>query len=120
MAIQISGTNVIDNSRNLTNIVGFTSTVNSVWSTITNNQTTSKTLVNREFVSVTGSGLTMTLPANPSAGWEVAIQVGNFTNTNIARNGQNIMGLAEDMTIDITEITANLLYTDSTRGWRII
>jgi coproporphyrinogen III oxidase-like Fe-S oxidoreductase len=39
---------------------------------LTNNQTTSKTLGNREFVSVVGAGLTMTLPASPEAGWEVA------------------------------------------------
>jgi hypothetical protein len=113
MAIQISGTNVIDNDRNLVN-------AGRVYTTITNNQTTSKTLGNREFVSVTSAGLTMTLPASPAAGNEVKIQVGDFDNTVIARNSQNIMGLAENMTIDVADVTVSLLFTDATRGWRIV
>jgi hypothetical protein len=113
MAIQISGNTVIDNNQNLVN-------VGRIYTTVTNNQTTSKTLGNREFVSVVGAGLTMTLPASPAAGNEVAIQVGAFTNTVIGRNSQNIMGLAEDMTIDVENITVNLFFTDATRGWRIV
>jgi hypothetical protein len=113
MAIQISGTTVIDNSQNLVN-------VGRIYTTVTNNQTTSKTLGNREFVSVTSAGLTMTLPASPAAGNEVVIQVGDFTNTVIGRNSRNIMGLDEDMTIDVANITVNLFFTDATRGWRIV
>jgi hypothetical protein len=113
MAIQISGTNVIDNDRNLVN-------AGRIYTTVSNNQTTSKTLGNREFVSVVGAGLTMTLPASPAAGNEVAIQVGNFTNTVIGRNSQNIMGLAENMTIDVADVTVNLFFTDATRGWRVV
>jgi hypothetical protein len=113
MAIQISGTNVIDNDRNLVN-------AGRIYTTVSNNQTTSKTLGNREFVSVTSAGLTMTLPASPAAGNEVAIQVGDFTDTVIGRNSQNIMGLAEDMTIDVENRTVNLVFTDATRGWRVV
>ena len=117
MAIQISGTTVIDNSRNLVN-------AGRIYTTVTNNQTTSRTslnpLGNREFVSVTAAGLTMTLPASPEAGWEVAIQVGDFTNTVIGRNEQNIMGIGEDMTIDAENVTVNLFYTDAERGWRVV
>ena len=112
MAIQISGTTVIDNSRNLVN-------AGRIYTTVSNNQTTGKTLDNREFVSVVGAGLTMTLPTSPQEGWEVKTQVGDFTNTVIARNGQNIMGLAEDMTIDVANVTVSLFFTDATRGWRI-
>jgi hypothetical protein len=113
MAIQISGTDVIDNDKNLVN-------AGRIYTTVSNNQTTSKTLGNREFVSVVGAGLTMTLPASPAAGNEVAIQVGDFTDTVIGRNSQNIMGLAEDMTIDVANRTVNLFFTDATRGWRIV
>jgi hypothetical protein len=113
MAIQISGTTVIDNSRNLVN-------AGRIYTTVTNNRTTSKTLGNREFVSVTSAGLTMTLPASPAAGWEVAIQVGEFTNTVIGRNSQNIMGRPENMTIDVENVTVNLFFTDATRGWRVV
>lgn len=82
---------------------------------------TSKTLANRERCSVTAAGQTITLPASPQAGWEVAITVaGSFTDTVIARNGANIMSLAEDFTIDRADVTVTLYYVDVTRGWRII
>ena len=81
----------------------------------------SKTLVNRERCTVTAAGLTITLPASPAAGAEVAITVaGAITNTIIARNGQNIMSLAENFTVDRPDVTVTLYYVDATRGWRII
>jgi len=117
MALKISGTSVIDDNKNLVN-------VGRIYTTVTNNQTINKTIVNREFVSVTedngGSGVTITLPASPVSGNEVAIQVGNFKNTVIARNGSNIMGFDQDLTIDRANITVNLFFTDTTRGWRIV
>jgi hypothetical protein len=30
------------------------------------------------------------------------------------------MGFAEDMTIDVADVTVSLLFTDATRGWRIV
>jgi hypothetical protein len=80
-----------------------------------------KTLVNRERCTVTAAGLTITLPASPSVGSEVAITVaGTITDTIIARNGQNIMSLAEDFTVDRADVTVTLYYVDATRGWRIV
>ena len=117
MALKISGTSVIDDNKNLVN-------VGRIYTTVTNNQTTPKLLVNREFVSVTenggGAGIGISLPASPVAGNEVAIQVGNFKNITIERNGSKIMGLGEDLTIDRANITVNLFFTDTTRGWRIV
>lgn len=81
----------------------------------------SKTLVNHERCTVTASGQTITLPLLTQAGAEVTIIVaGTFTDTIIARNGANIMSLAEDMTIDRGNVAVTLLYVDATRGWRII
>jgi hypothetical protein len=81
----------------------------------------SKTLINRERCTVTAAGLTITLPATPSVGSEVAITVlGTITDTIIARNGQNIMSLAENLTINRADVTVTLYYVDATRGWRII
>jgi hypothetical protein len=81
----------------------------------------SKTLVNRERCTVTAAGLTITLPASPAVGSEVSITVaGTFTNTIIARNGLNIMSRAEDLTIDLPDVTVTLYYVDATRGWRVI
>jgi hypothetical protein len=82
---------------------------------------TSKTLANRERCSVTAAGQTITLPANPLAGWEVSITIGDsFINTIVARNGQKLMGLEEDLTIDVPNVTVTLYYVDATLGWRII
>ena len=112
MAIQISGTTVINNDRELG------SGLNSLYDVISTTAT-SKTLVNREYCTVTASGQTITLPASPSAGWEVVISVGDFTDTVIGRNSQNIMGVAENMTINVANATVNLVFIDTTRGWRI-
>lgn len=82
---------------------------------------TSKTLADRERCTVTAAGQTITLPASPAAGAEVSITAaGSFTNTTVARNGQLIMGLAEDMMIDRSNVTVTLYYVDATRGWRIL
>lgn len=117
MAIQISSTTVIDNSRNLANIATFDSTVTSAWDTVTSTAT-SKTLVNREHCTVTAAGQTITLPASPSAGNEVVITVGDFTDTVVGRNGSNIMGLAEDLTLDTAYAALSFLYVNASQGWR--
>lgn len=81
----------------------------------------SKTLANHERCTVTASGQTITLPASPQPGWEVTIIIaGTFTDTIIARNSENIMSLAENMTIDRGNVAVTLFYVDATRGWRII
>lgn len=118
MALQISGTNVVDNGRNLANIESFDSTVKSIWDQVTTT-TVSKTLVNREYCTVIAAGLTITLPAAPFAGSEVVISVGDFSTTTIGRNGSNIMGISDDIIIDTPNSTLNLIYVDATRGWRI-
>ena len=81
---------------------------------------TGKTLINREYCTVTAAGQTITLPATPTAGDEVGIQVGNFTDTVVARNGSNIMALAEDFTMDIAYLAVQLVYIDATQGWRFV
>jgi hypothetical protein len=82
---------------------------------------TSKTLAAGEFCTVTAATQTITLPATPSAGDNVTISVGDFTDTIIARNGVNIMGLAENLTIDVANAGITLAYSgDATQGWRII
>ena len=82
---------------------------------------TSKTLANRERCTVTAATQTITLPASPSAGDEVTVSIaGTFTDTVIARNGSNIMSLAENLTVDKANVSVTLYYVDATRGWRII
>lgn len=67
---------------------------------------------------LTGGATTVTLPASPAAGAVVWITVANGrTDTVIARNGQNINSLAENMTIDMAFAGVQLRYADATRGW---
>jgi hypothetical protein len=81
---------------------------------------TNKSLINLEYCTVTSSGLTLTLPSSPSIGDKVMIGIGdNYSNTIIQRNGSNIMGISEDIIIDIGYITITLIYINNTLGWRI-
>lgn len=61
---------------------------------------------------------TITLPATPAAGDPVYVVNRSGTATPvIARNGSNIMGLAEDLTLDSENAPVTLVYADATRGW---
>lgn len=78
-----------------------------------------KTLAANEFVMVTASGKTMTLPAGTAGQSVVYISVGNFIDTVVAPNGsEKIMGLAQSMTIDKANTTITLMYHSATHGWR--
>ena len=64
------------------------------------------------------ASLTLTLPASPVAGDRVGIQNSSGTTTAVvARNGSNIMSLAEDMTFDRLNAGITMMYADTTRGW---
>jgi hypothetical protein len=81
----------------------------------------SKSLVNREYCSVTADGITLTLPGSPTNGSYVSINnISTFTNIIIARNGNLLMGQSEDMTIDLPYATVTLVYVNSIIGWRML
>ncbi len=78
------------------------------------------------FVDVTSNAVTITLPANPVLG-NAAIAVvhsGGVIATNniiIARNGQNIQGLAQDLTVNTDDAAFQLKYSgDATEGWNLV
>lgn len=80
----------------------------------------SKTISNLEYCTVTANGLIITLPQNPLVGDRVKIGMGeNVTTVTIGRNGSKIMGFTDDMIIDIPYVTVELIYINSTIGWRI-
>jgi len=111
MAIQISGTTVINDSRELgSGLVSAYDTVNAGGSA---------TATNRQVRYVTSDSQTITLPSSPSVGNEVVVVVGNYTGCVVARNGSNIMALAENITLDIAYAAVTFLYVDATRGWVI-
>jgi hypothetical protein len=70
------------------------------------------------YAYVLTASLTLTLPASPTIGdW---VQVNNSSGTTtavVARNGQNIQSLAQDMTIDNATASFTLTFSDATRGW---
>jgi hypothetical protein len=83
---------------------------------------TSKTLANGEHCTITAAGVTLTLPSAPTAGSVVRVTIGgSFTDAIIAQGGGlPIMGLAQNLTINISNITVTLFYVDSTYGWRLV
>lgn len=64
------------------------------------------------------AGITLTLPSSPTPGDVVgfADTVGDTTYV-IGRNSSNIMGVAEDLTIDSEYASFRLTYVDASTGW---
>lgn len=90
------------------------------WSNIYGTPTlisTNTNAVNGGFYTLTAS-LTITLPAAPSSGDVVHVSNRSGVGTCVIdRNGSNIMGLAENMTLDSAQQPFSLVYADATRGW---
>lgn len=67
------------------------------------------------------AGLTLTLPSSPGVGDWVAVQDSSASDAVvIGRNGEKIMGLAEDLTIDLSNVGMRLVYVGATLGWIIV
>ena len=67
------------------------------------------------------ASLTLTLPASPSPG--DTIKISNLSETDtcvLARNGSNIMALAQDLILDSANASFELVYSDVANGWVII
>lgn len=106
MAIQIQGTTVIDNDRKLVNLRLTTNEIS----------TTTNAVAGNYYVAT--ASLTLTLPATPTAGDIVGFSNQSGTTTCvIARNSSNILGLAQDLTVDKTNAAFTLQYSGATKGW---
>lgn len=67
------------------------------------------------------SGTTLTLPATPATGEFLSVINRSNTVTGvIARNGESIMGVAENLTIDDVNFSADFIYYGSSEGWVFI
>lgn len=73
------------------------------------------------YVLTAATTATVTLPASPTISDTVWITVANSLTTNVvARNGKNIQGIAEDMTLNSTYAAVQLRFSDNTEGWILI
>ena len=82
------------------------------------NSTSISAVANNHYVLTSTTAATLTLPASPTSGDVVWTTVANGLTTNvIARNGQKINEVAEDMTIDSAYAGIQLRYANSTEGW---
>ena len=76
------------------------------------------------FVNSASGAYTITLPSSPTLGDRVRIiDLANNAATNnitIGRNSQNIDGVASNFIIDINNAGVELIYTNSTYGWRTL
>ena len=95
------------------------STVPSSWKIITANYTA----LNNERIFVNQGGITITLPLNPTLGYQVQLidMTGNASTVNwsVGRNGQRIQGLAENLVVNINGARMTLVYSDAVRGWAL-
>lgn len=81
--------------------------------------TTQAVAVENHYVLTNVAATALTLPASPPSGGTVWVTVANGLSTNsIARNGQTIMGLAEDLTINRANVTVLLRFVNGT--WRLV
>lgn len=109
MPIQIAGTTIVDQSRQVQNVRDYVQVIS------TNTNATAS------YTYVLTASLTLTLPSSPTVG--DFVKISNRSNTLtcvVGRNGSNIMNLAEDMTIDAIDVGFMLVYADATRGWVIV
>lgn len=112
---------VQDNSHDhtLANVTGLSAALDAKQTKYTTTTTAaSKTLAAFERCYVSAAGTTITLPAAPASGAEVCVIVGNFSDTIIERNGATIMGLAENLTINMENIAVTLTYISG--DWRFL
>ena len=101
-----------------TAIAAVNSQTPSVVATVTG--TTQTGVAGTHYILTNVAATTVTLPATPASGDTVWVTWTNSLATNvIARNGQTIMGLSEDMTLDAsTNGTVQLRFVNS--SWRLI
>tara|TARA_R100001129_G_scaffold23316_1_gene14852 strand:- start:54 stop:926 length:873 start_codon:yes stop_codon:yes gene_type:complete len=78
--------------------------------------------VNRDFIVVTTGGITITLPAGPSAGDAITIKAGYTASSSsftVARNGSNIASSGTDLTFDKDFAQITMTYINGTIGWSV-
>ena len=99
--------------------IGYTGSIGIVtYTEVTSNITLT---ANSKYFVDTSAARTLTLPTTPTMGQEISIidGTGNAATNNItiARNGNKIQGLAEDMTVSTNRAAFVLAYYNAANGW---
>jgi len=77
-------------------------------------------IVAQNYVLTNTAQTSITLPASPTSGDAVWVTVDNSLANNIVlRNGNKIKNIAEDMLIDVANVTVQLRYVNASLGWTI-
>jgi hypothetical protein len=78
---------------------------------------------NGYFANTSAAAFSVTLPASPTIGTSIqfidAAGTWQAKNLTILRNGSNIMGVADDLALNINYSAVTLVYSDTTLGWRL-
>ena len=95
----------------------------STYSWITTNTNYAANNNDHIFVDTSTGTVTITLPPTPNVGYNVTfIDYAGTCGINaltFARNGELIMGLAEDLLVDVPAAANTLIYSGSANGWKI-
>lgn len=95
----------------------------STFSWITTNTNYSASNNDHLFVDTSAGSVTITLPASPNIGDNITFNdyAGSCDVNPLVfdRNGNLIMGLAEDLIIDVRHASNSLIYSGSSQGWKI-
>jgi hypothetical protein len=72
------------------------------------------------YVFTNTSDLTHTLPSSPSVGTSFKMSLRSTSTNTLGRNGNSIMGLAEDLVLDDLTAAFELFFAGGAQGWVII
>ena len=72
------------------------------------------------YVFTNTTDLTHTLPASPSVGTSFKMSLRSASTNTLGRNGNSIMGLAEDLVLDDLTAAFELFFAGGAQGWVII
>jgi hypothetical protein len=95
------------------------------WQTFTADGSTGLNIAanDRYFVNTSGGAATITLPASPLVGDQISIldlaSTFDTNNCTLARNGNKIMGLTENLVLNVEDEAITLVYTGATYGWKL-